>query len=108
MSITAMQPGDEVYVSLRYFNTDAYDTALQFPNKFSVDYVVKMKYTQWDRNDHTKIEGLVLVFGGGRWSLTPFFVEAWGARRVLLPTMYEVTLKDFPMHPELLEFVPPR
>ena len=47
--ITAFSPGDDVYVSLRYYNWSYYDHQVDLPNKFGIDYVVKVRYRKWDR-----------------------------------------------------------
>ena len=104
--ITSVQPGDEVYVSLRYFDSGLFDNRCPYPNRYSIDYVVKIKFTQWDRDNHTKIEAVVPVLGDARYSFTPWFIEAWGSRRVLLPSMREVTIQDFVTYNELMDFVP--
>ena len=104
--ITAVQPDDEVYVSLRYFDLLSYDTRCDLPNRFGVDYVVRMKYTRWDRDDQTRIEGSVPVFGDAVFTLTHWFVECWGARRVLLASMKEITLEYFIQYHSLIDFVP--
>jgi hypothetical protein len=107
-AITLVQPGDEVYVSLRYFDFGAYDShSFPLPSPHHIDYVVKMRYTQWDRDDHTKIEAIIPVFGDARYSFKPWFVEAWGARRVLLPSMRLVDLAMMSAHEQhLMDFVP--
>ena len=104
--ITSIQPGDEVYVSLRYFDSGLFDNRCPLPNRYSIDYVVKARYTQWDRDNHTKIEAVVPVLGDARYSFTPWFIEAWGSRRILLPSMREVTIQDFVTYSELMDFVP--
>ena len=104
--ITSVQPGDEVYVSLRYFDAGLFDNRCPYPNRYSVDYVVKIRYTQWDRDNHTKIEAIVPVLGDARYSFTPWFIEAWGSRKVLLASMKEVTIQDFITYGELMDFVP--
>jgi hypothetical protein len=106
--ITSVQPGDEIFVSLRYFDFAAYDSAtFPLPSPHTIDYVVKMRYTQWDREDHTKIEAIIPVFGEARYSFRPWFIEAWGSRKVLLPSMRLVDLAMMSLHEQyLLDFVP--
>jgi hypothetical protein len=104
--IEEVQPEDEVYVSLRYFSSDTYDGPLDMPNKFSMEYVVKAKYTKWDKEDHTRIQAYVPALGS-TYVFTRWFVQAWGAQTILLPTMREVTIRDFIQHEELYDFVPP-
>ena len=41
--IVMVAPGDTVFVSLRYFNYFFYNNGLGLPNKFSIDYVVRVK-----------------------------------------------------------------
>jgi hypothetical protein len=106
--ITVVQPADEAYVSLRYFDFGAYDAhSFPLPSPYSIDYVGKIRYTQWDRDDHTKIEAVVPVFGDARYSFKPWFTEAWGARKVLLPSMRLVDLATMSMYEQhLIDFVP--
>ena len=104
--ITKVAPGDTVYVSLRYFNWEAYDQRLDLPNRFSMDYVVKVRYTKWDREDHTKIEAQVHALGDARFSFTAWFVEAWGSRQILLASMREVTSAHWLLYETMVEFVP--
>ena len=104
--IATVEPGVNVYVSLRYFDIQVHDERCDLPNKFGVDYVVKMCYTRWDREDHTRIEGVVPVFGDAQYTLTAWFVEAWGSREVLLPSMREITTEYFIQYTSLFDFVP--
>ena len=104
--ITEVSLGDEVYVSLRYYNWSYYDQQVDLPNKFGIDYVVKVRYRKWDREDHTLIETVVPVFGEACFGSTPWFVESWGSRKILLPTMREITTEWFLQYPSLMGFVP--
>ena len=74
--ISEVSPGDEVYVSLRYYNWSYHDQQVDLPNKFGIDYVVKVRYSKWDREDQTRIETVVPVFGEACFGATPWFVEA--------------------------------
>ena len=104
--ITAFSPGDDVYVSLRYYNWSYYDQQVDLPNKFGIDYVVKVRYRKWDRGDQTRVETVVPVFGEACYGATPWFVEVWGSRKILLPSMREITTEWFLQYPSCMEFVP--
>ena len=63
ISITMVQPGQEVYVSLRWFGTAAYDSdELRLPNKWHRRYVVLLRYTRYTSQKRLHIDGNMPVF----------------------------------------------
>jgi hypothetical protein len=109
LPIDEVQPGEFVYVSLRYLDWanrgHFYDRSCTLPNKWFTDHVLKMKYTKWDRANHTRVEASIPVISA-TYSWNHWFVHLYGQRRTLLPTMREIVLQDFIHHPDLLELVP--
>jgi hypothetical protein len=103
--ISSVKPGDVVYVTLRYFGTYVYDDVLDLPDKWTTDYVVKLKYTKWEaRTHHRLIEGHFEIFCA-KYKLNNWFVWTYGFRKELLPGMVEVTLDWFHRYPTLMECV---
>jgi len=108
LPIVMVAPGDTVYVSLRYFDYYLYDNGLDLPNKFSIDYVVRVKYTGWEKEDHSQITAVIPIFGDAPYWFTHWFVKVYGSRQILLPAMQEITVDTFRLFPNarLLDFVP--
>ena len=79
---------------------------MDLPNRYGTDYVVRVRYTKWERDDHTRIEAVVPLFHNVLYAWTPWFVETWGSRTILLPNMREVTLEYFVTYPSLFDFAP--
>jgi hypothetical protein len=103
--ITSVQPGDEVYVTLRYFGNYIYDHRVDLPDKWFTDYVVKMRYTKWESSKHHRlIEGVFDVFSA-KYKLNNWFVWSYGFRKELTPDMVEITLDWLMRYPSLMECV---
>ena len=53
--IDGVQPGQDVYVSLRAWGADFYDT-LELPDCYKLEYVVLCKYKRWAGKRHLRID----------------------------------------------------
>ena len=76
--ITAVQPGDTVYVDLRWYGAAWYDT-LALPDKEHIHYIIEYKYTKWIGKNHLKIEATCELFDE-RWKLDHAFVKQYGSK----------------------------
>jgi hypothetical protein len=97
--ITAVCPGDIVYIDLRCYGAAWYDT-LRLPDHHHLTYVTPLRYTKWGNAKHTKLDGRVDLFNE-HWtspkSLTGSFVYLWGSNKqfsensmvLLTPTMVQ-------------------
>lgn len=104
--ITAVQPGDIVYVDLRYFGAKVYDEQIDLPDKYHIKYLVEMRYTRWcgRNNRHLRIDGYVSVFDTV-YELNSLFVLMWGSHKELSENWVEVTPQLLRMHPNVLNLV---
>ena len=59
--ITEVQPGDKVYVSLRFYGGQYY-ASLPMEDRFDKDYVVEHVYTKWSNTSHTRITTQCAIF----------------------------------------------
>ena len=103
--ITGVQPGDIVYVNIRFFDTNLYDNQLQLEDKYHIKYVVKMQYTRWSSKAHTVIDAKVPAFLN-TYELPTSFVYRWGSCRELSGDMVEVTPLLVYQNPDILQLIP--
>ncbi len=97
--ITLIQPGDTVYVDVRCYG-EAWYKSLDLPNKYTQQYVVVYKYTEWySTRTRKKIIAVCDVFNE-TWTLDNLFVYSYGHTKAFDPLgMVLVTptlLKDHP------------
>jgi hypothetical protein len=90
--ITLVEPGDLVYVDIRYFGAQWYQE-LGLPDLEHSTYVVPFKYTQWCGKQQIKIYATCELFGEDH-TLNHDFVVRYGSRKELKSYM---TLVDIPM-----------
>jgi hypothetical protein len=103
--ITEVQPGDEVFVDLRYFGCRVYDEVLNLEDKYHTRYMVRIQYTRWAGRTHKKIDAFIPVFQ------TPYmfnhlFILTWGCHRALLDGMVEVSALFLDSHRDILQLIP--
>ena len=104
-AITEVQPGDTVYVDLRYFNTQLYDTTFDLEDKFHVSYGVPVKYTRWSGKNFLHIDAHISLWDT-TYTFSHLFVHLWGHRHQLGERIIEVTGEIIKTHISLLELVP--
>jgi hypothetical protein len=81
--ITAVQPGDTVYVDLRYYGAGYY-AALGLPNADVLTYVVPWKYLTWtSKKHHKRIKAECRLFAEVWNNLNNFFVYCYGSCKQL-------------------------
>jgi hypothetical protein len=100
--ITSVQPGDSVYVDLRWYGSEWY-SSLSLPNLHFSTYVILMKYGEWvvgRASNHLKIKAYVPVFQD-EWIMDPYSVFAWGSSKTLLPSMQVVDSQFLVLYPQL-------
>lgn len=79
--ITTVQPGDKVYVSLRYYGAERYDD-LPMEDKYDLEYVVEHNYEKWANATQTKIVSHCPVFNIMSEPLDLLFVTLYGSNKV--------------------------
>lgn len=77
--ITVIQPGDSVYVHLRYFGHSYYES-LGLPDDLSLAYVVEFRYDAWENAKHTLISATCPLFEERHAKLDSYFVFAYGSQ----------------------------
>lgn len=77
--ITAVVPGDTVYVDIRSYGATWYN-GLDLPDPDHTDYLVEYKYTKWANKARTKIHAACKVFGEV-FIVDHDFVKRYGSRR---------------------------
>ena len=103
MEITEVQPGDTVYVDLRYHGATFYDS-LGLPDADTLTYVVPYKYTKWSHQTHHKrIAAFCELFDEFWPRLDNFFVYCYGSCKEF--DVHGMVLVDIPFcvqHPNVL------
>jgi hypothetical protein len=82
--ITEVNPGDTVYVDLRFYGAGWYNS-LDLPNSDSLRYVVIFVYVKWyDKTTRTKIVAQCALFKE-EWPVNHHFVRSYGGFKVPPP-----------------------
>jgi hypothetical protein len=101
--ITEVQPGDVVYVDLRYYGAEFY-SALGLPDADTLTYVVPYKYTKWPHKTQRKRISVFCELFDEFWPrVDNFFVYCYGACKNFDPST--MVLVDIPFclaHPNVL------
>jgi len=105
--IIEVNPGDVVFLDIRYLNTGIYDAQVLLDDKWHRRYVVRLEYKRWAGNQRKKIDGHVLLFDL-TYMFNRLFVLTWGNHRVLTDDMIEVTMPFLSQHQDILELLPDR
>jgi len=98
-AITDVQPGDTIFVDLRYFGTFVYDNLLALPDKYHIKYVVRVLFTRWTGRTHKKLDAQIPVFCQ-TFEFNNLFVFYYGHQREVGDGMVEVTddfLTEYPI-----------
>ena len=99
--ISGVDVGDKVYVDLRSYGADWYDS-LNLPLADSKSYVLEYRYTKWSNAKHTKIVAHCKTFNE-TFTLDGYFVFAYGSIKILdFETMILVDADLVSIYPALL------
>jgi hypothetical protein len=80
LDITSVQPGDTVYVDIRFFGDDWYES-IALPDWQTTLYLLEFRYTHWyHQRSKKKISGK-FVLNDQSFGLDTYQVFAWGTRR---------------------------
>ena len=105
-SITEVQPGVDVFVNLRFFGSDWYQS-LGLPNSDEVNYLVLFHYHRWyHKTTRTKIVALCNIFSE-EWPVNHSFVREYGSQTRLLPGDIVVNQSLLQQYPQVLANVKP-
>ena len=100
--ITTVEPGDTVFVSLRSYGGEYYNT-LPMEDRFDKDYVVEYEYTKWTNSSHTRITARCDIFNETFPDQDLCFVKFYGSERTFnVNTMILVTSQLIVQFPSLL------
>lgn len=101
--ITSVKPGDTVYVDLRFFSDNWYES-LGLPDWQDSTYVVVFEYTHWYHHISKKKISAKFVLTGQTFGLDTYQVYAWGEQKVLDPDKMILVDKAFSRrYPRILE-----
>lgn len=79
--ITKVNPGDSVYVNLRFYSTEWYNS-LELPSSDMLRYVAVFTYVKWFyKTSHTKIVAFCALFQE-EWPVNHQFVQCYGSFKV--------------------------
>ena len=96
--ITAIQPGDKVYVDLRCYGSSWYDQ-LFLPEGDFKSYMLVYEYLNWTNSKHTKVSAFCSIFNES-FVVDGYFVHAYGSLKEFDPTFMvivdEVLVSQFP------------
>jgi len=90
-SITDVQPGDTIFVDLRYFGTYVYDNLLDSPVKYHIKYLVRIIFTKWTGRTHKKLDAQILLFQR-TFEFNNLFVPCDALQKAIEQGMVEITL----------------
>ena len=76
--VTAVQVGDRVYVDLRFFGDQWYQS-LDLPDFSTKSYVVVFEYTHWYHRTSKKKISARFLLNGATYALDNYLVFAWGS-----------------------------
>ena len=102
--IQLVNPGDTVYVNLRFYN-ELWYINLNLPDCLHVSYLVPFRYTQWtNNNNHKRINAKCPLFNEEFKKLSNVFVHMWGSQRQFSasPTQVLVDEQFIIQYPQIL------
>ena len=100
-NITEVGPGSNVYVDLRFFGSDWYNS-LGLPNSDTVTYLVCFCYHHWyHKTTFTKIVAMCYIFDEV-WPVNHYFVRAYGSKFQPSSSDVVVTSDFIHMYPQIV------
>lgn len=103
--ITEVEPGQSVYINIRYFGFDEFDDHVPLPDKYHHDYVIKFTYKKWAGTKRLSLDGFFPLLGTRLlYNVNHLFVYSWGYRRDLTPSMIELTEEHIRQFPRLINY----
>jgi hypothetical protein len=96
--IIEVNPGDIVYLDIRYLDTAIYDNQLVLDDKWHRRYVVPLTYTRWAGRQRKKLDAHILLFDLTL-MVNRLFVLTWGSNRELKDDMIEITMPFLTLAP---------
>ena len=79
--IISVQPGDKVYVDLRFLSDPWYES-LDLPDWQDSSYVIEFEYTHWYHRSSKKKISAKFFLNGHTFGLDTYQVYAWGEQKV--------------------------
>jgi len=104
MAITDVQPGDTIFVDLRYFGTYVYDNLLDLPDKYHIKYVVRVIFTKWTGRTRKKLDAQVPLFRR-TFEFNNLFVHYYAHQRTIEQGMVEITTDFLETYPDIRTMV---
>lgn len=103
--ITEVEPGQTVYVNIRYFGFEEFDDYVPLPDKYHTTYVIRFVYKKWAGTRHLSLDGYFPILGTRLlYNVNHLFVQCWGHIHVLKPEMVEITDDHIRQYPRLVDF----
>ena len=85
--ITLVQPGDSVFIDLRFFGDEWYES-LNLADASTTSYVFRFTYTHWyHKNSKRKISGQVELDPSIKYALDGYAVFCWGETKIFNPNI---------------------
>ena len=101
--ITAVQPGDHVYVDLRFIKGHEVFEKLGLPDAYFKEYVCECSIVRWVGPNHRKVEAKVLVLDVLARDWDNYDIYQFGSQKVLKPDMVVVSEALCIRYPDILE-----
>jgi hypothetical protein len=76
--ISAVKPGDTVWIDLRFFGDIWYESLL-LPNWSTTSYVTQFEYVRWYHKSSRRMITIVFTLGGQNYTFNTYKVFAWGS-----------------------------
>ena len=102
--ISVVKPGDIVYLDLRFFGDEWYES-LKLPNFDTALYVFEMEYTKWfHKNSKRKISGTLTLLPKCTYCLDGYLVHCWGSVKIFNSSTMILVNKDLlQSYPQIAE-----
>jgi len=107
LPITEVEPGDLVYVDLRCYQYEWFNS-LQLPNSDTITYLLIYRYTKWSNNSRTRISAICELLDEQHDNLDHMFILQYGSLKVstaqISAALHFVITKEFLCaHPTIIQ-----
>ncbi len=100
--ITSVEVGDRVFVDLRFFSDEWYES-LELPDWETSSYVVVFEYTHWYHKKSKKKISAKFLLNGATYAMDTYLVYAWGSNRNFDPRTMTLVDDSFAQrYPDIL------